>query len=102
MSDDGWVKTRFHRETDGGFTIQSVQDVEPILENNKTLQSVTQKSDWGRHIASIPLVMIEKWSKESGVNLLALPKDEFARFIKRKIDDPDYRWLRTTSGAVLH
>lgn len=99
MSDDGWVKTRFHREADGGFTLQSIQDVEPIIEQNKAFQNTPQKSDWGRHVASIPLVMIEKWGKEAGVNLLALPKDEFHRFIKRKIDDPDYRWLRTDGGG---
>jgi hypothetical protein len=94
MADD-WITTRYHKHADGKFTIQSVQDVEDILERNKQLQTTPQKSDWGRHIASIPNIFIDKWSKESGVNLLALPKDEFAKFIKRKLDDPDYRWLKT-------
>jgi hypothetical protein len=72
-----------------------VQDVEPILERNKALQGVPQTSDWGRHIASIPNVILEKWMNEEGVNYLALPADEFARLLRRKLDDPAWRWLRT-------
>lgn len=98
MSDENWIQTRFYRESDGGFTIQSRQDVEPILDRNKELQNTEQRSDWGRHIASIPNIIIDKWSKDHGVNLMALPKDEFARFVKRKLDDPDWKWLRTDQG----
>jgi hypothetical protein len=29
------------------------------------------------------------------VNYLALPAGEFARLIRRKLADPDWRWLRT-------
>lgn len=99
MSDDGWITTRFHKHADGGFTIQSTQDVEPILDNNKILQNTPQRSDWGRHIASIPNIVIDKWSKDHGVNLLALPKDEFTKFVRRKLNDPDWRWLRTDQGG---
>ena len=95
MTDDGWIKTKFHPHNDGTFTIESVQDVEPILERNKALQNTPQRSDWGRHIATIPNIFIDRWSRESGVNLLALPKQEFARFVKRKLADPDWKWLRT-------
>jgi hypothetical protein len=94
------VSTDVHLDrSENTFTFQRVQDVESILENNKRLQSEQQKSDWGRHIASIPNVFLEKWINEDGVNYLALPKDEFARLIKRKLRDPDYAWLRTTDKA---
>ena len=74
---------------------ERVQDVEPILEHNKVLCSLPQQSDWGRHVASIPNVVLEKWMNEEGVNYLALPADEFARLVRRKLADPDWRWLRT-------
>lgn len=92
----GGVITRVHRDS-GGRTVvvERIQDVEPILERNKALQSVPQKSDWGRHIASIPNVILERWIHEEGVNYLALPGDEFARLIRRKLRDPDWRHLRT-------
>lgn len=88
--------SRFHPNTDGTFTIERVQDVEPILDHNKALQNERQRSDWGRQVASIPLVIIEKWANEEGANLLAMGKDEAAAFLKRKLADPDWKWLRTT------
>lgn len=93
--DEGWITTRFHGHKDGTFTVQAVQDVEDILERNKALQGHQQKSDWGRQIASIPLIIIDKWSKEDGVNVLAMAKEEAAQYIKRKLADPDWRWLKT-------
>jgi hypothetical protein len=83
----------------GDLIVQRTQDCEPIIEHNKVLQGIPQASTgtetWGRHVASIPNVIIEQWCVESGVNLFALPQHEFARFIKAKINDPDWRWLRT-------
>ncbi len=72
------------------------QDVEPILENNKRLQSEPQsrKSSF-RHIGTIPNVILLKWMHEEGVDLMRLRGDEWAKFIKRKLDDPDWRHLRT-------
>ena len=44
-------------KTDRSITVYSHDDVEDILENNKRLRSTPQKSDWGRHVASIPNVI---------------------------------------------
>jgi hypothetical protein len=90
------VVTRVHVDASERRVIfERVQDVEPILEHNKMLQTMPQKSDWGRHIGSIPNVILERWIHEEGVNYLALPGDEFARLIRRKLNDPDWRHLRT-------
>lgn len=90
-------ETRVHFDaTTRTVQFERLQDVEPIIENNKRLQNESQHSDWGRHFASIPNVIIEKWCNEDGVNYLALPGDEFGRIIKQKLRDPDYAWLRTT------
>ena len=40
------------------LTVGTHQDVEAIIEHNKVLQTLPQKSDWGRHVASIPLNII--------------------------------------------
>jgi hypothetical protein len=90
------VITRAHRDRgEGKIHFERVQDVEPIIARNKALQGVAQPSDWARHVASIPNVILEKWMNEESVDYLALPADEFARLIRRKLDDPDWRWLRT-------
>lgn len=90
------IATRVHLDRSAGVVhVERIQDVEPILERNKALQSIPQRSDFGRHIASIPNVILERWIHEEGVNYLALPGEEFARLIRRKLNDPDWRHLRT-------
>lgn len=77
---------------------ETMQDVEPILEHNKRLRSTPQKSDWGRHIASIPNVIVTKWLNEEwargNVSLRYLSK-EFDELVARKLRDPDWAYLRT-------
>lgn len=74
-----------------------VQDVEPILERNHYLRSVEQKSDWGRHIASIPNVILTRWLNEEytrgNVELRMFTK-EFNELVARKLKDPEWAFLR--------
>lgn len=90
------VASRIHLDSDGAtLTVERVQDVEAIIERNKLLRTIPQKSDWGRHIATIPNVIIERWMKEDGVNVLGLSSEEWGEFIRKKLDDPDWWHLRT-------
>jgi len=92
----GGVETRIHYDrAERTVTFERVQDVQAILKANKARQAEPQRSDWGRLIADIPCVIIERWLHEEGVNVLGLPAREFARFIAKKINDPDWRHLRT-------
>jgi hypothetical protein len=89
------IVSRIHLDRDGtSLAIEHFQDVEPILERNAALRSEPQKSDWGRHIASIPNVVLIKWMNEEGADVLKMSGDEFGVFIKKKLDDPDWRFLR--------
>lgn len=74
------------------------QDVEPILENNKRLQSIQQNGDTFRHIGCIPNVVIEAWLFEEwkkGNTTLKWSDEEFSKLIARKLQDSDWRLLRT-------
>lgn len=76
----------------------SMQDVEPILEHNKALRSMQQKSDWGRHVASIPNIILTKWLHEehargnTGVRLFG---EEMNKIVDKKLQDPEWAYLRT-------
>jgi hypothetical protein len=86
---------RIHLDPNGrDLTIEHVQDVEPILERNAALRAEPQKSDWGRHIASIPNVVLVRWMNEEGADVLKMSGEEFGAFIRKKLDDPDWRHLR--------
>jgi len=94
---DGWVRSRFHPMDGGGFAIERVQDVEDILDQNKRYQNEPQQKSelMGHHVASIPLVVIEKWANEDGAHLMQMNKYEADRYLKRKLRDPDWAHLRT-------
>lgn len=81
------------------IVFERVQDVQDILDRNAMLRSMPQKSDWGRHVASIPCVILEKWMNESGVRYERLnAKDRNAwldRLVDEKLNDPDWKYLRT-------
>jgi hypothetical protein len=90
----GDIRTRFHPGENGTFTIQRHDDdVSPTLERNKKLQNEPQKSESFHHIASVPPIVIEQWLIESG---LSYGSREFLSFMKRKLRDRDWIFLRTT------
>ena len=89
----------------------TTQDCEPIVEHNKKLNREPQKSDWGRHVGSVPNNLINQWLLEySAREGIFLPRftPHFWRFCRRKLEDPNYKYLRvdhikpsqvTTHGA---
>lgn len=95
--------TRLHLDRaaqarDSLIIAESMQDVEPLLERNKQLRSMPQKSDWGRHIASIPNVICMQWLNEEwarGNTSITFLSKEFDELVARKLRDPDWAYLRT-------
>lgn len=94
------TKTEYHKE-DGKLVINEVQDVEPVLEANKRAQA--NRCDYRPHakgemhkVASVPLVIVQKWLNE-GIDVFN--KDHWPK-VKAKLNDPEYRFLRTTPGRI--
>ena len=75
----------------------TTQDVEPILERNRALRGESQRSDWGRHVATIPNVVVVTWLNEqyaAGNTRLRIFSPEFNELVARKLEDPDWAYLR--------
>lgn len=90
------------RAKDSIVVVNSMQDVEPILERNKQLRLMEQRSDWGRHVASIPNVIMTRWLNEEharGNNNLRMFTKEFDELVAKKLRDPDWAYLRTDCAA---
>lgn len=84
------------------YHFQRVQDVEPIVEDNKRLQGEAQKSDWGRHIARVPETVVVDWLNkeyENGNVDLRFLGPGFDEWFSRKIKDPDNRAWRTDNPS---
>lgn len=90
----------FHFDPDtGGFTIETVQDVEPLLEVNKALANDAPLR-WGEwtHVASLPSVIVIELTKQgimAGPGHIADPP----RF-KKWLNDRNNRLFRTRHGHV--
>ncbi len=80
------------------LVLERVQDIEDIIENNKKLRTQDQSSDWGRHVASIPNIIMERWLNEEfqrGNTTVRMFTKEFDEIVKKKLQDPDWAFLRT-------
>ena len=89
----------FHSDTAAKtFTIQTVQDVEPILEFNKRQfndgDGYTPSRDM-KKIASVPLNVVELWKEKYGFDLF---NKNHAQGVRRLLNDADWRYLRTAPG----
>ena len=96
------LDVRFHFDGDR-MAVETSQDVGDILERNKRLRLEAQKSDWGRHVASIPNVILTKWLNEEwerGNSTIRLFGPEMDALVARKLKDPEWAYLRTDSGHV--
>lgn len=98
------VKTKFkYDHSEDKVVLQNVQDVGPLLELNK--KELTGDSMYGtgdnavgmRKVASIPLVVIEKWKRELGVDIMN--KNDWPK-IKQLLNDPENRFFRTREGRL--
>ena len=81
--------------------VHNYQDVEDIREHNLMLQGEPQKSDWGRHVASVPNNIINQWLNEEAArgNVMRIFSEEFNRMYERKIRDPENAAWRTDNPS---
>lgn len=92
----------FHYDPDTGrFSIETVQDVEGIIETNKALWNGTEKhtryGEWCR-VASLPNVIIMELAKQGILTAGGAILDQ-ERF-RRWLNDSDNLLFRTRAGKV--
>lgn len=98
------VTRRFFSDGEGNITVEAIQDLTPLLERNKAAANDRGKSitsEIANPIASIPPIFVVKWLNEDGFNVFDADRCEFAeKKLKRKLNDPDWRFLRTSELNV--
>lgn len=87
------VKTEIVEDA-GKLHVNRTQDIQPVLDHVHALHTSDLPNHNGearwRYVGEIPLVLAEKWSSESG---LQLGSNEFMEYCKKKLKDPDYKKL---------
>jgi hypothetical protein len=95
-------KAYHHYDNDISY-IETVYNVEPILQANKEAQKDRYgdkkgiKAGWW-HAGSIPNGVIAKWKTE-GIDFFTKDPDHWKMIVKL-LNSPDYRYLRTGSGKI--
>jgi len=87
-----------YSEEDGRAYIETVQDVQPIIDDNKRAMVDNRHAKFNRpmnKVASIPLVIIEQYWNEHKIDLM---NDEAA--LRQFLNDPENRAWRTMGGNV--
>lgn len=99
LSQDGDMGAIHHYSNSEDQTIvQTVQDVEPYLRKNAQERSNGDGWKGDLHkVASIPMVVIEKWQNELGDNPLAKRN---RKWLIAKLNNNDYLKLRTKEGRI--
>jgi hypothetical protein len=86
----------WHPSEDGdAFTLEVVQDAEPVVEFNKKAQAEWQGKRWGdglQHVAQIPMNIYWDLKNKGILN------DQVA--LRRWLNDPDNRFFRTKTGVI--
>jgi len=76
--------------------VTKTQDIQKALEHNKAAAIHNGKnirSNAYNHAGFIPTIIISKWLHEEGLNIY---NPEHAARFRQKLNDPEYRFLRTS------
>ena len=98
----GYRRTDLHvDEADDKFTINTVQDAQPIVDENKRRYneygdklSVGKRGEW-HHAASVPFNIWEQWMKDTNG---AIEKD--SKLLARYLNDPDNKYFKVAPTNI--
>jgi len=102
VDQEPWRRTDFHfDESDNKFTLNTVQDAEPIVDENKRKMnaygdklSLGKRGEW-HHAASIPVNIWEKWMQDTNG---AIQKD--SKLLARYLNDPDHKYFKVAPTNI--
>lgn len=98
-----FVDTRLHYDHDADrLVVERVQDVEPILDYTARLRALNpagySPSRDLKHVAEVPLVLVEKWANDAGMSVADWLADP--ELMRRQLNDPANAFLRTGKGRL--
>lgn len=92
------IRRLFVDDGEKKLTFVNVQDVEPILDQNKEDRAEDATHDWGRRFARIPNTILLQWyyaEQAKGNIALQMYGEEWDRLVWKKLQDPEWAHLRT-------
>jgi len=109
LDNTGFLKSKTIIHEDGKVEQIHVQDIEKIIDQNKVDQNdsafkngYTENSDM-KHVARVPLVIWKQWWMEENKRRsksIPIYGKEMHEVVRRKLNDPDNKFLRTGLGQI--
>lgn len=94
----GTGRTGIYVDGDGNVMHRYVDDPTPIIDMNKRAQCDDQPvNKLGTLLARIPLIIVEKWKHEYGIDVL---NDDHMPDVMRMLNSRDWRWLKATEEVL--
>jgi hypothetical protein len=89
------------KKQDNGLIFTRSQDATAILQANHEARVDPAKDlRFGRRVASVPMVILEKWIEE-GIDYRKISKDpDMKKRFFAKLNDPTWRSFKTTTGHI--
>ena len=102
---DTEVREKFHYDEHlKRPVIETYQNIQPILDINTRLRNATPETGGFRHrwrlSAAVPKVLWHMWQREAREKGINLWTDEGSKWIKKKLNDPDFRKIRTYHSKI--
>lgn len=101
LNSDGTI-TRLVDHEDGSYGVEYWMDTTAIQNQNRRRANEHQKR-FGQtrgEVGFVPNVMIMKWLSEAGADVLRMKGEELEAFVRRKLNDGDFRDFKTIDGNV--
>ena len=97
-----WRRTDFHYdESDDKFTLNTVQDAQPIVDENKRKMnqygdklSVGKRGEW-HHAASLPINIWDQWMQAT---YGAIEQD--SKLLAAYLNNPDYKYFKVAPTNI--
>ena len=97
----GITRRLWYDAADDSFTWEREQDVEPILDLNHEIATSTAPGKDLRHVAAIPPLIWGQWATAHLRGEGPAPaSDDWWPWLRRKLNDSDYRRFRVHGGTV--
>lgn len=96
----GYKKVSYYHQTDTGFAVETVADVEQTLERAKALHNEgrLENAAGHHHLAEVPIVVLNAWAVKRGVTFDQVMSDN--ALLTEFLNDPNNEAFRVHKGRV--
>lgn len=102
LNADGTITRLVYHESENRYAVEYWMDTTAIQEANKR-RAREHERRFGRtrgEVGFVPNVMIMEWLSKSGADVLKMKGEELEAFVRKKLNDGEFRDFKTIDGMI--